>query len=374
MKRRSLRPKNSPRLQQKMKWQYIAAGVALVAIVVAAGVFIFLNFGNSHDSKAATRIVIHSSGSGNWGDGTSWDLGRVPQEGDSIVLKSSHTIKLMKTTSYDLVNIAVYGNLWIDHAAKLQLGPNSTLEVFSPGTVDGGKEDGTAASSTSTRIVIGGNSVWDSSMGPVSGYSYMDESGYQAIGLLPVKLAYFKAKAENGTVVTEWATIQEENNDFFTIERSNDGKNFQEAGTLAGAGNSNSELRYTFTDKTPLAGTSYYRLKQTDYDGKFEYFNLVTVNNERGISNSFPALNVQSVGPNPFHDTFYVNFDLSNNGAVEVRLMNMDGNLVVSETIDGYAGSNRFDFNDRQGIKPGIYLLSLVQNNNSSKAIRLIKK
>lgn len=371
--RRSLRPTNSPRLQQKMKWQHVAVGVAVAAIVVAAGVFVYLNLGNSHESKAATKQVVYSKASGNWNDIASWEPG-IPQDGDSIVLKSGHTISLISTLEYDILNIAVYGKLWIDHAAQLKLGAGSTLEVFSPGSVDGGKTDGKAENSKSTKIVIGKNLVWDNSMGPVTGYSYMDQNGYKATGLLPIKLAYFKAKTENGKVVTEWATIQEENNDFFTIERSTDGKTFQKVGVVEGAGNSSSELTYSFIDESPLAGTSYYRLKQTDYDGKFEYFNLVTVNNQRRPGSGFPALNVQAIGPNPFSNTFYVNFELTNDGPVEVRLMNMQGHVVVSEVIDGFFGSNRYDFNDRQGLSAGTYLLSLVQNNNSSKAIRLIKK
>ena len=371
--RRSLRPTNSPRLQQKMKWQYVAAGVTLAAIVVAAGVFVYLNLGNSHESKAANRRISYSKGTGNWNNNDSWESG-VPLEGDSIVIKSSHTISLLKTTSYDLVNIAIYGKLWIDHSEQLKLGQNSTIKIFEGGTIDGGKSDGNAESAKSTKIVIGNTAVWTSNMGPVSGYSYMDKDGHHSMGLLPVKLAYFKAKSDKGKVMAEWATIMEENNDFFTIERSADGKNFQVVGTVPGAGNSKGELAYSFIDEAPLAGTSYYRLKQTDYDGKYEYFNLVTVNNQRSAGGGFPVLNVQAVGPNPFTHTFYINFDLTTDGPVEVRLMNMQGYLVVAEKIDGFSGSNRYDFNDRQGLQAGTYLLSLVQNNNSSKAIRLIKK
>lgn len=341
-----------------------------MAIVVAAGVFIYMNLGNSHDSKAADKTYLYSNGNGAWDNPASWSLGRVPQDGDNIVIKAGHQIDLKKNATYTIMNVQVYGTFWIDQAAKLTMGSGSTIEVMQGGTVDGGK----GGNNASSKIIIGGNTVWNSSEPPVAGYMVIDETGQHNPGTLPVKLAYFKAKAENGKVVAEWATIMEENNDFFTVERSMDGKTFQKAGTVAGAGNSDTELSYSFTDEAPLAGTSYYRLKQTDYDGKYEYFNLVTVNNQRSISNATTALNVQSVGPNPFRDTFYVNFELGNDGPVEVRLMNMEGNLVVSETIDGFSGSNRYDFNDRNGIKAGMYMLSLVQNNMSSKAIRLIKK
>lgn len=373
--RRSLKPQTSTRLRQKMKWQHVAAGIALAAILVAVGVFLYLNLGNSHKSKAApARTVIHTNGSGNWADATTWDLGRTPQDGDSIVLKSGHSILLESTVAYKAVNIAIYGDLWIDHAAQLKLDDVSTIEVFSPGTIDGGKQDGTASNAASSKIVIGNKTVWDSSMPPVSGYSYMDKNGYQPIGTLPVQLAYFKASVETGKVVAAWATYAEENNDFFTVERSADGKTFRKVGEIKGVGNSQETQDYSFVDENPLAGLSFYRLKQTDFDGKFEYFNPVAVKVAKTLGSGAGTINIKAYGPNPFIDDFFVNFDLSSDGPVEVKLQSLQGNLVVSETIDGFLGSNRYSFTDRNGLPPGIYVFSLVQQNNPSKGIRLIKK
>jgi hypothetical protein len=78
-------------------------------------------------------------------------------------------------------------------------------------------------------------------------------------------------------VVLEWATGSEINNDFFTIERSLDVEHAEIIGYLDGAGNSTQTLWYSFVDQNPLPGISYYRLKQTDFDGKFEYFDWVAV-------------------------------------------------------------------------------------------------
>jgi hypothetical protein len=94
---------------------------------------------------------------------------------------------------------------------------------------------------------------------------------------LPIELLSFSAKAEGESVLVRWETATETNNDFFTIERSNDVKNWVVIGYVDGAGNSNRPLSYRFTDNQPLEGISYYRLRQTDYDGKYEYFGPVAV-------------------------------------------------------------------------------------------------
>ena len=93
---------------------------------------------------------------------------------------------------------------------------------------------------------------------------------------LPVELLYFDASADN-SVLLSWATATEINNDYFSIERSEDGVNFYEIGKVNGNGDSNKEITYEFTDKFVLAPVEYYRLKQVDFDGQFEYFQVKRV-------------------------------------------------------------------------------------------------
>ena len=366
-RKHSVRQRTSPRLRQKMTWQYAAAGIA-VAVIVAVGVFIWLNLGNNRLSKAATKTVIYSKQSGAWGDAASWEP-RGPISGDSIVLRKEHTISMLKSYTYEGIKLGIYGTLWLDQASKLNLTKESKIEVFPGGVIDGGKDN----NAQSTRISYEGTAIWNSSMGAVTGYHTLDKNGYDPEGTLPVTLAYFKVKPEGGKVNVEWATEAEENNDFFTIERSADGKSFQTIGTVEGSGNSKVKLTYTFTDASPLAGKSYYRLKQTDFDGKFEYFKLEMVENNTVQNVIASMVTVQKVGPNPFQHSFFVDFELGADGLVEISLMNMNGQVVVTEKMDGYAGSNRFNFNDEKGLLKGTYILSLAQNNVSTKPIRLIK-
>lgn len=91
-------------------------------------------------------------------------------------------------------------------------------------------------------------------------------------GSLPVELVKFDVVEENNAIRISWTTASEINNDYFTIERSNDAINWIEIEKTDGNGNSTQYLNYSITDLFPLSGTSYYRLKQTDFDGKTSVF------------------------------------------------------------------------------------------------------
>jgi hypothetical protein len=94
---------------------------------------------------------------------------------------------------------------------------------------------------------------------------------------LPIGLLSFTAEQNESAVDIKWITASEINNDYFTVERSLDGINFSTLVHVPGSGNSNSKKSYIAKDNNPYDQISYYRLKQTDFDGKFEYFNIVTV-------------------------------------------------------------------------------------------------
>lgn len=118
-----------------------------------------------------------------------------------------------------------------------------------------------------------GSSI-DTSMNWISvpGLKGLGTFSFGAGSLLPVSFLSFEAELiDNRVVQLNWATATEINNDYFTIQRSKDGLIFEDLGTVKGAGNSTNILNYNFLDKEPLTGLSYYRLKQTDFDGQFDY-------------------------------------------------------------------------------------------------------
>ncbi|MFY0601457.1 MAG: T9SS type A sorting domain-containing protein [Cyclobacteriaceae bacterium] len=108
--------------------------------------------------------------------------------------------------------------------------------------------------------------------------------GYYTVGStdgqsnpLPIELVSFNAETCDNYVCLDWTTATEIDNNFFTIERTTNGVDFEEAGKVQGAGDSKEILYYSFIDKSPLAGVSFYRLKQTDYDGAYSHSEIVRI-------------------------------------------------------------------------------------------------
>jgi len=115
---------------------------------------------------------------------------------------------------------------------------------------------------------------------PAGSYYFVDDIRVEPISTLPVELVRFDAANDAEVVVTSWETENEVNNDFFTVQRSDDGKNWQQIGIVDGAGNSEDNLSYEFVDERPLAGLSYYRLMQTDFDGQTSHSGVKSVMRE----------------------------------------------------------------------------------------------
>jgi hypothetical protein len=114
-------------------------------------------------------------------------------------------------------------------------------------------------------------------------------------GPLPVKLTSFTGRLQNDNQVTlDWSSALEFENSKYEVERSADGKYFEKVGTLTGAGSTSNISRYTFNDRLPGSGAYFYRLKQIDFDGIFEYSKVVYVNSKKG------AGVITKIFPNPF--------------------------------------------------------------------------
>ncbi|MFZ1609568.1 MAG: hypothetical protein WAT52_00780, partial [Chitinophagales bacterium] len=120
--------------------------------------------------------------------------------------------------------------------------------------------------------------------------------GYFGIGrsdeyILPIVLVNFDGSNVGNANVLSWTTATELNNDYFTIERSLDGKSYEEIGTVEGAGQSSALLNYEYTDAQPYLGTNYYRLKQTDYNGAFDYSNVISIKVNGNFEMGYPYPN-----------------------------------------------------------------------------------
>lgn len=177
---------------------------------------------------------------------------------------------------------------------------------------------------TIRRINIGTSS----SNHPIAGVTYYGETTIDELQNLPVELLSFELEAAEAGVVAKWATASESNNSYFDVERSADGIEWKSLGKVEGAGNSIEKLNYTFTDQTPLSGVSYYRLKQVDFDGKFEY--VATEAIELGESTTVATPEAASVFPNPFVKDITIVLPGSVEDVNSVELYNLQGQKVAA--------------------------------------------
>jgi hypothetical protein len=144
---------------------------------------------------------------------------------------------------------------------------------------------------------------------------------------LPVELLSFTATKKNGTVVLNWATASEKNNNKFIIERSSDGINWVAVGEVIGIGNTSSITNYTFTDLDPLDGISYYHLRQIDVNGSSSIsWPVVVLTSNQQVS----------VSPNPFDDVLKIVTNIK--GEINVSIYDVVGRLLYEtnqEVKDG---------------------------------------
>ena len=182
------------------------------------------------------------------------------------------------------------------------------------------------------------------------------------VTVLPIELIYFKANVDNGKVNLSWSTATEKNNDYFTVERSSNGRNFEKVLTQKGAGNSTVTRYYSAVDNSPQKGVSYYRLKQTDYNGQFTYSDIksVMINDDKEAS----IIEIKSVSPTLFRDNFKVNFTSMNEGIVDFKLMSISGHLIASDKIQMQQGMNSYNYRTEQNLQSGIYFVILIYDDN----------
>ncbi|PLX00454.1 MAG: hypothetical protein C0594_15695, partial [Marinilabiliales bacterium] len=169
---------------------------------------------------------------------------------------------------------------------------------------------------------------------------------------LPVELLSFNAKYNGSVVDLSWETASEKGNDYFTVERSSNGFDYETIDVVAGAGDANIRSFYQTTDYNPLSGISYYRLKQTDFDGANSYPGIVVV---EGLSNT-----KVSIYPNPVSSgKVYVECKSEDNIYLEIQ--NSIGQIVYSKVINDECNLVGIDVDD---LSSGIYQVRLLSGDN----------
>jgi hypothetical protein len=198
----------------------------------------------------------------------------------------------------------------------------------------------------------GGNPGFDPDFGSLSGGPY-HSSNYP----LPVELASFSANVKSGYVELSWLTATELNNYGFEIERSIDKTNWQKLDFIAGYGTSNSPKLYSYIDRKPFNGVSYYRLKQIDNDGSSHYSREVEVELTTVLH-----FKLEQNHPNPFNPSTKISWQSPISGHQSLKVFDLIGNEITTLVNEfREAGSYEIEFNAAQypGLSSGMYFYKL---------------
>lgn len=187
---------------------------------------------------------------------------------------------------------------------------------------------------------------------------------------LPIELLYFAVSCQEQGVSIEWASASESNNDYYTIQKSPDGGNWQTLAYITGSGNSNQPLYYSYIDYEGKNQNAVYRLIQTDYDGSQTLLGVKDANcnpySNGTVSNI--DMNLYADDENNIYVTYYSPF-------AEMSVLNMydmNGKIIGSWTLNSIEGTNYFQI-PVQPVSHAIYMISLQQNHTTTTKKILLK-
>ncbi len=185
---------------------------------------------------------------------------------------------------------------------------------------------------------------------------------------LPVTLVSFDGEATEDNILLNWVTASEVNNSHFEVQRSLNGVDFETIGRVEGNGTATITQRYSFEDNLALSGINYYRLKQVDYDGAFEYSEIITVLFNGETSNSF------IVYPNPIQSSQLEIVSLDRNTIdqlYEISLHDVSGKIYY-QNIASLKEASKEISSLTESLGSGVYMLK-ISNEKTQHVVQLLK-
>ena len=182
---------------------------------------------------------------------------------------------------------------------------------------------------------------------------------------LAVHFILFNVNCEGNKVLITWKTAQEQYSNHFDIERSIDGIRWTVVGNLPAAGNSNTEISYSFTDNSPLQN-SFYRIAEHDLNGRVQYTSV--------LQSSCNTANTFTLWPNPVSDRIFINIVTDNASQVIIKVFDGKGALIKMQRADVVRGSNQLSV-DMGSLAKGVYTLYADWNSGQTKkAVQVLKQ
>jgi hypothetical protein len=285
---------------------------------------------------------------GNWNNNATWTDcgGGIPQDGDIVRIPPGWTVTVNAANQYSANGNAPYLIIYVGDsdtstpAASINFSGKLNLQQGSPIVVYSGASTSATGPGNSEKIVWwnaddsqagileGDNTAFT---GPVTVSDGEIDPGIN--DPLPVELVSFRVIKHSSYVLLEWSTATELNNSHFEVQRSFNGRDFDVIGQVEGHGTTNEPNYYSFIDRSPVGAVAYFRLRQVDYDGAYEFspIRLVQQHNLAGT--------VVSTYPNPAREKVYIQ-SVNALEFSQLQLINLSGQVVSN--LKGSTQGNGF--------------------------------
>lgn len=289
---------------------------------------------------------------GQWKKASTWDKGRIPANGDTIVIPSGKTVVVNSWETLNNVYIKVYGTIQFSGIfSALQLNSSSTIVVYNNASIE-------ATIDYLQYIIIGSTYVFYEKqvMGPMMGTS----TGFSSFTPLPVKFVGFTVTKKNNDALIQWSTAQEVNAATYEVERSVDGNNWYTIAYVSAIGNSSSTNNYSFVDKSLSSKINYYRIKEVDADGKANFTSVQCIKTEMTtVASDIKIASIQN--------RVLLQFPQQVKGNLMVRFISLNGQIVDQQSINNPVG--QIVLNSKV---TGNYIISVSNGQNINTAKQVI--
>lgn len=314
-------------------------------------------FSINFDSKAA---VITAVGSGNWDSPFTWSPS-IPECGDTVIIPPGITVTVTVNVNLDtgdplcpLFRMTVLGNLRFAAGKKLNLAAGSCVSVEATGSVAASAKGGGASES----IYIGPDRVWQASGGILNGIASLGCSI-----LLPVNIIEFEAIEKGDNVVLKWEVNSEQNVNFYEIEYSETGLNWDKFAQVMTDDDASIRKTYTYESKSLNKGV-YFRLSNIDHNGVKTYLSTIRFD----VSELFTDQEIAII-PNPVqaNQLLTINYETQNEMVTSLNIVDQRGVIIYSITKTENSDKGELIF-DTSILKSGTYFVNLDNKNQSLKS------
>lgn len=301
-------------------------------------------------SIAAFANTITATANSLWENTSTWNLNRIPQNGDSIVIPVNITVMLDQNVDLDNVVIIVAGTLELNNG-KIKLGTTSRIIIQSTGIIKADNSD--------DQIAIGTSFKFKGTQLQQTGYSYADvttgnaPNGFSTTppASLPVTFQSFFVNRQGANIQLTWATSEEVNNQYYVVEKSTDARSWKEIAIVLGAGTTTLISRYSYTDKYVTDAVVYYRIRQVDMNGNVHYSAIRTIRNDNQ-----PACNIYASAKQTI--VVDLNSDVKEN--VNIQVVSMNGQIIKRQNFN--QASYRL-FINMPNVTSGVYAVQVSDGN-----------